>query len=202
MYKTLVSFICLAIVLSGCASAPKRESITAYRTFDVPANVNINNVVAATKKAMSVRADGLTATTGMEPDTLPEKPGKFSVSVRQASVGFGMSFAMPVVKCADTYSLITNVGGFSSGGSSETEAYTGCIYPYKTGTSVQIVLIATTTHSGGLQGMMNSAIKGVFGGNEGTAETYLDQISTEFLKDIPSAKLAKTSKPVTTASSK
>jgi len=202
MYKNLVSFVCAAIVVSGCAtSSPKQETLTVYRKFDVAKNVALNDVISMAKKALSVRASNVTATTGLAPDNLPAAPASFKLNMKQMAFG-PMMMTFPVVKCSDATSIITNSGGFSAGGSSESERYTACVYPYQAGTSVQFVLITTTTHQGGLQGMMNSAVKGMFGGNEGTAETYMDQISKEFTKDIPVAKLVKTSKPETSEKSK
>lgn len=101
---------------------------------------------------------------------------------------------MPTVECHDPHVFMSNQGGFSGGGSSQLDAYTACVYAYAKGTSVQIVLISTTQHPTGLQGLVNRAVKRAFGGNEETAERYLDQIDAKLRQLVPAARLVRSSK--------
>lgn len=115
---------------------------------------------------------------------------------------YGQSFSFPTVSCrSGAYAVISNSGGFAAGGSSEHENYTGCVYPYKNGTRVHFVLVSITTHAGGLQGMVNSSIKKMVGGeNEDYTERNLDQVADKFVNLMPGAKLIKQSKEPATAS--
>jgi hypothetical protein len=190
----VVFAVLVGLGLNGCASTPRRESVAAYRVFDVQSGADPRALAGAAKTAMTVRADNLDAIEGTVPEPLPERAPSFIVSVRQMPMPFGMSVAMPVVQCRDPYVLISNQGGFATGGTSQLDAYTGCIYPYRSGTSIQFVLISTTHQRAGLQGLINRAIKGAFGGNEGSAETYMDQIEAKLRALLPAAQLVRTSK--------
>lgn len=107
-------------------------------------------VVEAVKTSMAVRTDDLTTTTGVFPDNLPDGPGNFEVSVVQMSLPMGMSISFPRVVCKNSYSLITNARGYSGGGSSQNDMYTGYVYPYRDGIRIHIGLVSTTSHSSGL----------------------------------------------------
>lgn len=144
---------------------------------------------------MSVRASNLMSTVGVVAENLPDKPGSFDVAVQQMSGPFGMGMSFPRVSCGNAYAVISNSGGFASGGTTEMEAYTGCVYPYNQGTKIDIVLIATTQHQNGIQGMVNQAVKGLItGSNQETAEQQLDQITAKLNNVLPQAKLIRQSK--------
>lgn len=115
--------------------------------------------------------------------------------MQQMALPFGGTIAFPKVECREPYALIGTTSGFTAGGSSEGGSYTGCIYPYQRGIRVHIVMVSTTTHSGGLGGLINEGIKGVmFGSDEGMAERYLDQIQDALLCRLPEAVLNRQSK--------
>lgn len=194
MKKGLLLLFIVSFFIGCAASPPRRESVTAFRSFDIQGG-SPEMLVEAVKTSMAVRADNLTATTGVVPDNLPDKPGNFEVTVEQMSLPMGMSISFPRVVCKNSYSLITNVGGYSGGGSSQSDSYTGCVYPYKDGIRVHIVLVSTTSHGSGLSGMINAAIKeSMIGGNKDAAERALDKITEKFTSLVPPAKIVKGSK--------
>jgi hypothetical protein len=189
------ALILAVFILTGCGGPPRQESITVFRSFAIPPDLKPTMVVNEVKEAMAARASNLTAITGVLPDPLPDQAGTFNVAVQQMAMPLGMSISFPTVKCDSPYSLITNSGGFSTGGSREQENYTGCVYPTKLGTVVHIVLVDTTSHSNGLVGMANAGVKSLLvGGNQDGAERHMDQITDAFLCKVPQAQVTRQSK--------
>jgi len=171
------------------------ETITSFRSFNVPATFAPERLVAPVKQAVGEKADNLVVTQGLLAEELPEKPGSFETGLQQIAGPFGMNMSFPTVKCPNAYTVISNTGGFASGGSSQNDRYTACLYPYKTGTRVHVVLVSTTTHQAGLAGMVNASIKdSLVGGNQGSAERSLDKISTKFSALVSGAELIRSSK--------
>src|SRR5690348_2493728 len=82
------SFVVVVVLLVGCASTPRRESITAFRVFDVKGAGDPSSVAEAAQAAMAIRADNLTAVTGTVPEPLPEMPPSFRVNIRQLALPF------------------------------------------------------------------------------------------------------------------
>lgn len=194
MRKTVLIGLTI-LTLSGCAATPLREAVTSFRSFEIPLSVAPGRLVEDVKAAMSTRASNLMATTGVVPNSLPEKAGDFEIRVKQMSLPLGQSLSWPQVECAGPYSLITNNGGFSGGGSSQSDAFTACIYPYQKGTRVHIVLVSTTSHQSGIAGLVNASVKGMMvGDNREAAERSLDKISESLLSRTPSAKVIRSSK--------
>jgi len=185
----------LLLFMAGCASTPRMETITSFRSFNVPATFAPERLVAPVKQAVGEKADNLVVTQGLLAEELPEKPGSFETGLQQIAGPFGMNMSFPTVKCPNAYTVISNTGGFASGGSSQNDRYTACLYPYKTGTRVHVVLVSTTTHQAGLAGMVNASIKdSLVGGNQGSAERSLDKISTKFSALVSGAELIRSSK--------
>lgn len=183
--------------LVGCASAPKVETITAFRSFDVPSSNKAKAVVDATKSAMLRVADNLTATISILPDPLPETPGNFDVGIRNISIPFGGNVSFQTVQCTGApYAVISNTSGFAGGGSAERDQYTGCVYAYTGGLRVHIVTIRTTKHASGLQGMVNQTVMGMIrGSNDESLEARLDLVAGLFKNTVTEARLVKSSVP-------
>lgn len=72
----LVALCSLFGLLAGCA-APKSNTITAFRTYDIPPSVSLQTVVKEVKSAMEIRAHSLNAITTTVPDRLPAERGLF-----------------------------------------------------------------------------------------------------------------------------
>lgn len=182
------------LLFAGCTTVPQVETITAYRSFEIPASSSPDRLIDPVKDSLAVRASNLGVTAGIVPEVLPERAGTFETTLQQMNLPFGKSFTFPTVKCKDAFAVITNTGGYGGGGSSQSDNYTACIYPSQSGTKVHFVLVSTTTHSGGISGMVNSAIKDTMvGGSKEAAERSLDKISTKFTGIIPGAKVIRSS---------
>lgn len=188
--------ICLGfLVLAGCATTPRMESVTSFRSYDVPLSMSPERLVEPVKTAMAVRASNLMVTRGIVSDTLPERPGNFEMGLQQIAMPFGAGMSFQTVKCPNAYTIISNSGGFSRSGTTQSDNYTACLYPYREGTRVHIVVVSTTTHRDGLTGMVNSAVKkGLVGSNEDAAERSLDKIAEKLSTLVPGAELIKSSK--------
>jgi hypothetical protein len=182
-------------MIVGCASAPKVETITAFRSFDVPSTNKAKAVVDAAKSAMLRVADNLSAIISILPDPLPETPGNFDVGIRNISIPFGGNVSFLTVLCPGApYAVISNSSGFAGGGSAERDQYTGCIYAYTGGLRVHIVMIRTTKHASGLQGMVNQTVMGMIrGGNDENLEAKLDLVAGLFKNTVTEARLVKSS---------